>query len=418
MNKEEYIHSLSNVKLVIGNGFDLHCFLHTSYKDFFDFNYKKYNLIHDAYSYYEETDDFKMEKQLFDSVSVWDIFFEFNSRRGYSPANRLWCDIEKLMLCSFVDEPSSDSSADEVANYITSSIHWNIIEKHIIKNSLAQNHADRFVVKFINRKMEQMGLYPKDFYLFLLDELKQFEVNFGEFIYKQQHETWFERCNPGQMFLNKPFLIMAVETIEELCNKDNLVSIDTFNYGDIYVDSLLSKMRHINGNVTSPIFGIDTIFAPTDKRFIFTKTARRMESDFYDVEYREEPQFENVIIYGHSLDKSDYSYFFPLFDKLNLLDPNAKGVVVFAYSVYDKKIESKIIKRASQSISKILYEYAVDKHVNNPSRLLDNLKSNRRFFVTEIPCLDRKLYGATLVDQDWEKLQKDIEMHQKVTSES
>ncbi|MBQ7994734.1 MAG: helix-turn-helix domain-containing protein [Bacilli bacterium] len=35
MEKREYIHNLKNVKLVIGNGFDLHCGLKTSYKDYF-----------------------------------------------------------------------------------------------------------------------------------------------------------------------------------------------------------------------------------------------------------------------------------------------------------------------------------------------------------------------------------------------
>lgn len=35
MTKEEMIKDLKNVKLVIGNGYDLHCGLKSSYADFF-----------------------------------------------------------------------------------------------------------------------------------------------------------------------------------------------------------------------------------------------------------------------------------------------------------------------------------------------------------------------------------------------
>ena len=56
MNKIEFINSLKNVKVVIGNGFDLHCGLHTTYSDYYCKNYKKYLYIQDLYKKYEETD--------------------------------------------------------------------------------------------------------------------------------------------------------------------------------------------------------------------------------------------------------------------------------------------------------------------------------------------------------------------------
>ncbi len=48
MTREEQVKRLKNVKLVIGNGFDLHCNLNTSYKDYFNYNKKKNNKIYET----------------------------------------------------------------------------------------------------------------------------------------------------------------------------------------------------------------------------------------------------------------------------------------------------------------------------------------------------------------------------------
>ena len=72
--KEDFVKSLKNVKLIIGNGFDLHCGLHTKYSDFYCKNIDKYQYISKKYKTYKQTDevDFKSDVSKF---SVWDIFF-------------------------------------------------------------------------------------------------------------------------------------------------------------------------------------------------------------------------------------------------------------------------------------------------------------------------------------------------------
>ena len=44
-NKKKSIHNLTDLKLVLGNGFDLHCHIKTKYSDYFNTNKLKYEYI-------------------------------------------------------------------------------------------------------------------------------------------------------------------------------------------------------------------------------------------------------------------------------------------------------------------------------------------------------------------------------------
>jgi len=409
MNKEEFVKSLKKVKLIIGNGFDLHCGLHTKYSDFFCKNIGRFIFINSLFSDYEKTETLNFEDENVKKLTIWDIFFALNSSKDPKANKKWWCDIEKLMLSSFMSELDENPSIETTATYLVSKIHWDVINKHICKNTLATNHIDRFVVNFIINKMHLKKYYPNDFYRFLLDELKEFEVLFGEFIYSQLHLTWYEHCNYGKEFLNDAYVKMAMATIRELCDENNLVAIDSFNYGDIRDKSVIDKLQNINGDMESPIFGIDSIFEPKDERFIFTKTGRRIDSDLFGFSYEAKPDFENIVIYGHSLNQADYSYFFPLFDRMKLTDILANNVIVFAYSIYDENEENTIKSELREAISKLLYAYAVDKKLPNPSRFLDSLSTQKRVITYEIPTLNRRLYCYSLVDQDWNEIYKRID---------
>ena len=49
-SKREIINELKNVKLVIGNGFDLYCGLKTSYSDYFNNDSSKNKVLEDWYN--------------------------------------------------------------------------------------------------------------------------------------------------------------------------------------------------------------------------------------------------------------------------------------------------------------------------------------------------------------------------------
>lgn len=404
-NKKEFVRSLSNVKLVIGNGFDLHCGLKTKYSDFFIYFYEKFDFINELYKKFQQNGEIDFDDERISKILIWDIFFVLNSFNDQG-VNKWWCDVEKMMLSSFTNESDRKPNLESYVSFALSKIHWNDIKEYLVNKSQGLTHLDSFIIKFINHKMAKNGQHPRDFYSFLLGELKEFEKVFGFFIYEQQHDTWLESQNRGNEFLNEPYVKMAMATIEELTSSQSLVAIDSFNYGDISHEKIRGKLHHINSDCASPIFGIDTIFEPKDERFIFTKTARRIDSDLFSNTFEGKDNFENVVIFGHSLNEADYSYFFPLFDHLKLTDNLSSGVLVFAYDIYDKENETRIKNHLREAISNILFAYAVEKKIDNPKRLLDTLSTQKRIVTYEIPTININAFGMSFALNQFNRVLK------------
>lgn len=409
VKKEDYIKSLQNVKLIIGNGFDLHCGLHTKYSDYYCKNYRKYRDIQIRFSEYEKSDilNFDYNDKQIKQWNTWDIFFALNSNEDPFACSQRWCDIETMILSSLIKE--SEYQSDYVPKYIAlyTNIKWQQIEKCVCNNQLGLDHRQRFISIFIRGKMEYEKCDFKDFYDFLLDELKVFEKSFGMFIHYQIHDHYLEMCNYKD-FYNEQFFNLADATIKQLCGYDNLVSVDSFNYTEMRNVDIKDKYKYINGNSSCPIFGIDTIFSPGDKRFIFTKTGRRMDSDLTKNTVSENKGFDNLVVYGHSLNEADYSYFFPLFDRLKLTDATSDSRIIFAYSIYDGTKSSEIKKEVRESVSRILYEYARDIKAPNPNRFLDSLTAQGRVTMLEIPTFGKDAFYNTNINDSWNKLYNEI----------
>ncbi len=101
----------------------------------------------------------------------------------------------------------------------------------------------------------------------------------------------------------------------------------------------------------------------------FTKTSRKLELLFYqkNIDW-EEMEFENVYIYGHSLNRADYSYFFQLFNKVGLNNPNnLKTKIIFCYSIYDESQKQEIINELRLNVENLISSYS--NYVNNPKLL-------------------------------------------------
>lgn len=273
IKKEDYVKSLENVKIVLGNGFDLHCNLHTKYSDYYCKNFKKYLFIQKLYKDFSDEKNivFDFDDIKFKKLNVWDIFFALNSSQDPRECKKRWCDIEKLMLSSFQNNQEK-AEIEKAVLLLGSSIHWPTIKNYIINNYSPNNHMDMFVVKYVKEKMERLNLYPRSFYSFLLNELKLFEKSFGDFVYWQLHNKYLESINNNsKMFINAGYVERAVDTIGQLCNNiHNLVEIDSFNYSYVHNDNIHKKTQHINGSYKQPIFGVDSVFEPDDERYIFT----------------------------------------------------------------------------------------------------------------------------------------------------
>ncbi len=388
IGKEELVKNLKNVKIVIGNGFDLHCKLPTRYRDYFLHDKSKNDYFKSWISSFSpQAKNFIKDKNIdswrnfehFDKATIWDFYFYLVSNiESDSQCDWKWCDIEKVMLeWLYENEEQNSNKSGKCWKYV-----FDIIR------GIDNTYDDcLWILASVAYKKNNERAFEtiSNFYQFLLKQLKLFERNFGEYISNLIYNSYKKRI--GVYSPNTKYANFVDKTINDLCNVDNLVSIESFNYGAIDWGEYKSIFHNINGNFDNPIFGIDSsaFFAP-DPRYIFTKTSRRMELDMLEYHVYEQVGFENIIIYGHSLNSSDYSYFFSLFDKIKITDFSNQSIIVFAYSIYDEKKAESIEQNYRLAIFNLFQEYSKYKgNKENPNRLLDALTTQGKILMYEIP---------------------------------
>ena len=382
MNKKDLLFNLHNVKIVLGNGFDLHCGLKSRYQDFYNYSDERskrcwmvINACNDWLSLHSRIklqqvnwlfSSCKYSDFLLSKTTIWDYFFYINQKID-NGKEVLWQDVENMIN-------------DTLQKYVY--VNWDYV-KELIRDQLYNNHSvdnisEGIIACLLYKKYKERVVDENCFYDCVLDELKQFEKNFGEYIELMRNS---EECN------NNKFEDKCTKTILNLCSFGEISSIDSFNYDNLGNIELDKKLHNINGVIDSPIFGIDSeAFNALDPRFVFTKTNRRMELDMFSNNSRKIDVFDNVIVYGHSLCENDYSYFFPLFDKLELYNFSSNKKIVFAFSVYDKNKESDIKNKYRKAIQNIFIKYAEYRGLSNQkNRLLDSLTIHNRVIIYELP---------------------------------
>lgn len=409
MDKKELIHSLPGVKIVIGNGFDLHCGLKTSFFDYFLFRYSDYLFLSKWYELYDETGIFEINgyhKQIH-KYNIWDVFFTLIWVNNKNDTNKRWLDIENLILSSLMDQPIIEKRPEKRYLFLLSYIKWPYIKRLFENKEDAPRSEDQFILRFIREIENNSNDIINDFYEFLLEQLKAYEKRFGDFVDWQLHDRYLENLNHS-IFLNRKYINNCDITFKQLVSKNLIASIDSFNYSRIEIAPYLDLTHHINGKHDCPIFGVDSIyFSPNDERYIFTKTARRIEADSLDKQADMQRGFSHIVIYGHSLSEADYSYFFPLFDKINLADAQIRKVVVFAFSIFDETKRKQILKELRQSVSNLLTEYAVSKGIATPARFIDSLTTQQKILMFEIQPLANPY--RNFLDDNWDKILNNYE---------
>lgn len=393
--KQSVIQSLRNVKLIIGNGFDLECKLKTKYSDYFLNDQEKNKMLQnwlycfagnlETYSNFNSSvsnrENLWVGFDCFEKANVWDIAFFLSSHENKKYEEWQWCDIESKIL------EWMQGSNKETGRLETSSFCFPVIYR-LLNGIPFYGDVDsntKYLAAFIHKKHNCAKFSSEyEFYGFLLEQLKLFERNFGNFIYHQQYDDSAKAF--GIIKPNIVFAEDAEKTIRKLCNPDNLISIDTFNFGATCNQQFDKLIHNINGNTTRPIFGIDSdAFLAPDPRYVFSKTSRRMELDMLNKELFISKDFENVIVFGSSLSQADYSYFFSVLDKINIFDINNPSKIVFAYSIYDLEHENEIKANLTKAIFQLFQEYSKYKgNEAHPNRLLDSLTTQGKVVLYQI----------------------------------
>ena len=360
-------------KLTLGNGFDLYCGLATRYFDFFANQEDLYSSIKPwlakTLSYMEHSSSsFKLR---FDNeylpnsdITIWDILFYFDPKRK---KRENWCDVERFILDFF-------TLTDKYKETAFHSLYTNVHQEKL-NFSDDDSWLKAACLYSIQKKAETSTQI--EFSKFLLEELKKFEKHFGSYVQKEYRAKLANYETKAQYFL------------KSVNNMWKVTSIDTFNYTPFektyfnltYANSKM--VNHINGDYELPIFGIDSSSQSVNSAGgIFTKTYRRMTADFFEGEdknYSLHNNFDDLVIFGHSLNEQDYNYYFPLFDYMNLMDVMSDKRIIFYYNIFNEDKERKIKNDNVQNMMKLLNAYEQFKTGKTKEfRLVDSLSSQGR----------------------------------------
>lgn len=311
--------------LVVGNGFDLQAGLNTKFSDFFDSEEKPL-----------------IEKWLKDSSSVdggqvsllslilyntyyrspfigfdykngvrFQIHFqsEYQTALGLNKGIVNWMDVE-----SFIAQLLKSKGLTRLIE---------CFDSHFKKRSdRLTGICDYDDVPFLmESSLHDKGYFDiTSFYEFFLKEINIFEKRFAYYIRNQLNSNSDYSNNIGTI-LSK----MIPHTADSL-------SIINFNYTQI--DERLipccGDIKNINVHGTingEPIIGIDANDYENQDIMVLTKTFRKLVCKTYT---KALDRFDEILIYGHSLGKQDYSYFQSIFDYVDLYNGSTK--IIFYYS--------------------------------------------------------------------------------------
>lgn len=412
--------------IVIGNGFDIHCGLRSSYADFFLDRFK--TLFCKDKENVENIEE--LESDLSEERSKISSFIsDVRSRLNLFPSDNRDCDYFKRCKKRFFPEKDitrwdlfflfADACVDKSVN----KYEWQDVESLIFDvTSIALNVNDAYKMNYAEDV--QIGLsgdkgikvFSKIIYDLsftghdktgeiaaeLLKELKKFEHSFAVFITDQID---LDQTNTG-------YVKNAIDLYESLsrCNQSNRksksdnVDILSFNYSldEVFVNILnrnlddcrLNTWSNIHGiahhEVTpyypAPIFGIDSqgILSQNgqaDLRISFTKAYRIIENKINEIRSSAGYDEEDLItIYGHSLGAADYSYFETIFDENNLYYSDCK---IEYYYYPGKNDREKLINRqdAITRLYNLLTDYGNSLSETHGGNIVNKLNLENRLRV-------------------------------------
>jgi len=311
--------------LILGNGFDLQCGLKSSYPDFFDWLRKGNDRA---------------------NTNLWAVHFLSDT-----PTGTLWVDIEGRLLRNMLGGQGRNFRSSIM-------MRWAKNAKGNAWYTSTTSEASKYIANHIRDKGKALSHAVFDSYWFL-DELRAFERQFCEYM-------------KAEVARNTDYLANATKLMKAIVDGDK-VDVINFNYTNPFASgSADEKLRGMVDRVTNVhgtfddnniIFGVDLTEDLPIEAHIFTKTHRKM---LQGTPARALHWHVNKIkFYGHSLAKADYSYFHSIFDNYNLYgDSLAYGTskteqveLQFYFTIYDEDKKSEIVRKATDSVYKLITEY-------------------------------------------------------------
>ena len=415
----------SSQLLILGNGFDLHCGLKSSYKDFFQ------STILDTIG-----GRYRLQQMKAGVSGFWETLL-FGYYTTFGKVNYNWCDIETIIKNTVLAignrnkglafEALESVKRREDPNEIKSV--YGTIEHFIYINCMSIFYDTLYSGKTYSDNEAYSLLVNR-----ILQELHKFERGFCKYIKNNIVNPNNEKEYNTQYIVNAMNLLNTLtgftdiryETIDDIIERQeeayykplsptmyqsdwrekhilsqefsNLHSVNilSFNYTALF-DILGVQSPCLYNNVHGKlcmnkcaencascniIFGIDdTVIQSQEENFElhkFSKTYRKML--IADAETSILPKIDNQMIeikfYGHSLSEADYSYFQSIFDYYNLYENN-KVSLIFYYSKGFEQTDE--VYRLINTYGKTLSNKDQGKNLTH-KLLLEN-----RFKIIEVP---------------------------------
>ncbi|MCH5158158.1 MAG: hypothetical protein J1F33_03065 [Clostridiales bacterium] len=353
----------SSQLLILGNGFDLHCGLKSSYKDFFR------SSILDTIG-----EPFGLKQLQVGVTGFWESllleYYKLSEKDDYN-----WCDIETIMkntlLSIYFGNDNSEKSINQglcckAYKFLHSTTVGLGLDKLKGINKLLFDYCTNFLTINCEDFNKSLNLLIEH----LFQQLNNLEQRFCKYLKSQIIAP--KNANK----LNQKYVVNSVNLLARLTgfvhykfNKlddfivfqskkglidvfDNLkdVHILSFNYTALFDILGVNKpcaYNNVHGKLcnglcakdcqaSSVIFGVDDSLIQTQasnsELRLFSKTYRKMFGDEYSIKTL--PPNNNQVhikFYGHSLSEADYSYFQSIFDYYDLYG-NSKVSLIFFYS--------------------------------------------------------------------------------------
>ena len=360
-----------NILLIMGNGFDLSCGLKSRYDDYFNWRENQLNQIiknkqcgANTFEDYVENltgspdsdnskDDvlrkLKDNDYLSDNpVNGWDYVFALTKRYISHDYIKEWNDVENVI--------------------------YNVVTYLLMDDHKWPDLKIRKGYEYIfSKKIEQCFKISDKETLseVMLNELKKFEKNFAIYIKKEVDKNQLYKISSRELIRR---------LVKKELNQNKTVSVDifSFNYSldaneaepyneyfeknncNLQINSWynihgIANPKDMSMQNSNIIFGIDitdllgsdssttlTNDLLKDPRIEFTKSFRIISEHVNTMRYAGfNPKIDKIIIYGHSLNKMDYSYFRTFFEMLDLYGSNKLYLELHYYPGKDELTKEK-----------------------------------------------------------------------------
>lgn len=357
--------------LIIGNGFDKYCDLDSSFSDYFNYQYPNLELhLQRNVCVEKSTTNMSVHHAYIRSSNI--TFLEeyvmcIKTIKNHSEIN--WSDVESNLNSLITEKMYMESLPTEIFGYVNMP---NVI------NSMLRRRINIIDNQNIFHNKES----TKDFYKLLASDVTSFEQKFSKYLsaqFDKSKDTYHKK---------------AASLVKQLVGETTFNHIDfcvlSFNYTKPNCFNNI-KTEHVHGSLkkNNIIIGIDsTDMKYADVGYKFTKTFRKVEqfTTIYGKKVIDvmSGNYEEIIFFGHSLNKQDYSYFQTLFDQCKLYDSDVR--LTFVYSLYERRTAEDIKEEQVKQVIQLIETYGEKVSYNN---LLNKLLNTNRLNIVNIIDLNK-----------------------------